>query len=92
MEDCQKGKEQVKMGSLVEIQLSADTGEGTGGREEKQRMTIEFYIIFFYASTLFLYVSAWQGEVSMNDTLQVPTPTLHAGLPRSRNEMIKHLV
>lgn len=57
MKDCKKGKEQAKMGSLPEIQLSADTGEGTGGRKVKQKVTIEFYIIFFYASTLFLYVS-----------------------------------
>lgn len=88
MKDCKKGKEQVKMGSLPEIQLSADTGEGTGGREEEQRMTIEFHIIFFLCLHLIPLCLCMQGKVSGNDTIQVPTPTLHAALPRSLNAMI----
>lgn len=75
----------MKLGPLLETQLSADTGEGTGGRKQKQRMIIEFYI---YASTLCLHVSVCGVKLSVKDAIQIPTPALHGAQPRALNEMI----
>lgn len=77
----------MRMGSSLQMQLSTDIGEETGGRKGKQRKAIKSFFPMLLPYFIY-YVSVCWVQSSVKDPIHVSTPAFHAALPSSLTERI----